>query len=214
MDSRLFLNLAPERRMVMTFALRQALEILQMPQLDLGQWLMQEIEKNPLLELGSAQLKKRFEGDFPYHPTLCEHLLNQIRDHFSHPNDRKKAVELLHLLDDRGFLPKEVENGRILTRLQTFDPPGIFARTLKESFLLQLANKGLGQSLSYALVDQCYEDLLHRRFALIKKKLKTQDLKGAISELSRLSMRPADVFKEEPSTLISPDLLIQRIEGG
>src|SRR5579872_7285956 len=65
MDPRQFLKLAPERRLIMTFALRQALEILQMPQLDLAQWLQDEIEKNPLLELRPTQTRKRFEGELP-----------------------------------------------------------------------------------------------------------------------------------------------------
>ncbi len=218
MGSKLFLKLAPERRLerhlVMTFALRQALEILQMPHLDLAQWLQGEIEKNPLLEMDRAKAKVPFVGDFAAPVTLHEHLSSEIRDHFSDPSDRKKAFELMHLLDEKGFLPMEVENSSVLSTLQSFDPPGIFARSLQESLLLQLKAKKLTHTLAYTLIDQCYEDLLHGRFSLLKKRLKTSELKGAIEILARLTFRPSAAFKEEIATPIIPDISIERTKDG
>lgn len=215
MDQRLILKLAPERRLIMTLALRQALDILQMPQLELASWLLNEIEKNPLLELDSFHFKKkRFEGDFPSPITLHEHLMAQIRDHFPEKNERIIAERLLHHLDERGFLSCIDSDEPILKILQTFDPPGIFARTLQESLLLQLKAKGKDKSLAFALVNTCYEDLLHGRYGAIKKKLGSSDLGKAIADLSRLSLRPAHAFKEEPLSLVIPDLQIQKIDGG
>ncbi len=195
--------------------MRQALEILQMPQLELSQWLLAEIEKNPLLELDDAPRgKKRFEGDFPAKPTLYEHLLKQIRECFSDDGERKEAVLLLQQIDERGFLPESAGDGKVISLLQSFDPPGIFARNLQECFLLQLKAKGQTKTLAYELVKRCYDDLLHGRFCLIKKKLRASNLKETLIQLSRLSLRPAEVFHEEISHQITPDLSIQRIDGG
>lgn len=223
MDPRQFLKLAPERRMVMTFALRQALEILQMPQLDLGQWLQDEIEKNPLLELGPVQSKKRFEGELPASINLHEHLTNQIRENFSDDKDRLIAEEFLEHLDEKGFItcPPEVISSyfkrpvdRILAVLQTFDPPGIFARNLQEGLLLQLRAKGKASSMAFSLVQNCFDDLLHGRYGAIKKKLGSTDLNLAMSDLARLTLRPAHVFIQEPIAPVYPDLKIHKIEGG
>ncbi|MBX7066562.1 MAG: RNA polymerase factor sigma-54 [Parachlamydiales bacterium] len=214
MERRPLLNLAPERRMNMTLALRQALEILQMPQMELAAWLLNEIEKNPLLEMQSSKLKRPFVGEFPAPVTLHEHIEGQIRDHFSDPKIRKMASELMHQLDERGFLPEETKNGEVLDILQTFDPPGLFARSIRECLLLQLKARGQENTLPYALIQKCYEDLLYGRYALIRKKLKTDDIKSAIMDISRLSLRPASQFKQEPSTAISIDLYIKKIDGG
>lgn len=214
MDKRPLLRLTPERRLSMTLALRQALEILQMPQLELSAWLLGEIEKNPLLELQAPKLKRRFEGDFPAPITLHQHIEGQIRDHFSDPRERQRAIELMHQLDDRGFLPPEIENSKVLLDLQTLDPPGIFARSIQESFLLQLKAKNLSHTLAYTLIEQCYDDLLNGRYAAIRKKLRVEEIKQEILTISRLSLRPASHFKQEPSATVAIDLFIRRIEGG
>lgn len=223
MDPHLFLKLAPERRLMMTFGLRQALEILQMPQQDLAQWLLNEIEKNPLLELDSMQPRRKFEGEVPSPLTLYEYLLSQIREHFPKESERRIAEEFLKHLDERGFISCSVELianlfsrpvEKILKTLQTFDPPGIFARNLQEALILQLRAREKSDSLAFALIQNCYDDLLHGRYTAIKKKLGTQDLNTAISELSRLSLRPAYLFKHEPVASVYPDIRIEKVDGG
>jgi len=217
------LKLAPERRLIMTFALRQALEILQMPQLDLSQWLMGEIERNPLLELNPVRTTKRFEVEIPAPISLHEHLHTQIRENFTEGKDRLIAEEFVGYLDEKGFLTCSIETisqlfnrpvERILTTLQTFDPPGIFARNLQEALLIQLCAKGKASTLAFNLVQNCFDDLLHGRYGAIKKKLGSEDLGAAMSDLARLSLRPAHIYNQEPTTPIYPDLRIQKIEGG
>lgn len=207
----------------MTFALRQALEVLQMPQLDLAQWLLSEIEKNPLLELDSFYTKRRFEGEIPAPITLDEHLRSQIRENFLNEEERMIAEEFLLHLDERGFITCSLESisslfnrpvEGVLKILQTFNPPGIFARNLQESLLLQLQAKGKEKTFAFNLVQNCFEDLLHGRYGAIKKKLKQSDLTGALTDLSRLSMRPAHIYTQEPTTPICPDLRLHKIEGG
>lgn len=223
MDPRLFLKLAPEGRQIMTFALRQALEVLQMPQQELAQWLFTEIEKNPLLELDARSPKKRFEGDFPCSISLYDHLKKQIRESFSHPKDLMIAEECLEHLDEKGFLSCSLESlsslfnkpvEPVLAVLQTFDPPGVFARNLQEALLLQLRAKGKEKSLAFSLVQTCFDDLLHGRYGAIKKKLKEADISQAIGDLAHLSLRPTHAFHQEPATPIYPDLSIQKVEGG
>jgi RNA polymerase sigma-54 factor len=207
------LHLSPERRLIMTLALRQSQEILQMTQQELAQYLQTQIEKNPLLELNPPKAKKRFDFDVPATPTLREHLLAQIRENFPCPIDRMVAEEFLEHLDEKGFLTSVPENQeRVLSILQTFDPPGIFARNLQESLLLQLKAKRKTQSAAYTLVASHFEDLLHGRYALIKKGLKLSDLSGVIQELAHLSIRPAHAFLHEPACPIQPDLRIMKQE--
>ncbi|HSX26404.1 MAG TPA: RNA polymerase factor sigma-54 [Chlamydiales bacterium] len=218
------LKLSPERNLVMTFALRQALEILQMPQLELGQWLRGEIEKNPLLELKPSSKSSPLLGDLPSPPRLHDHLMRQVRESFRSPLDQMIAEELLEHLDERGFLSAPLEKiatffqkplshiEAALSILQTFDPPGICARNLQESLLLQLKAQGALHSPTYLLIRDCFDDLLHGRFSAIKKKLDSPA--EALAKLARLHFRPADLFRHDPIPLIIPDIQIAKIDGG
>ena len=214
MDPKLFLKLAPERRMTMTFALSQALAILQMPQQELGAWLRSEIEKNPLLELKAAGPKKGIMPEIPARIHLYEHLQSQIREHFSDEKELRIAEDILERLDERGFVDGPLTECQrpILTVMQTFDPPGIFARNLQEALILQLRAEGKTGTPAYDLVQNSYEDLLHGRYAAIKKRLGSGDLSQAMSHLARLSMRPAQGFWEEPISPVYPDLRIERVD--
>src|SRR5579872_2131941 len=90
------LKLAPENRLAMTLALKQALDLLQMPQADLSQWLMEEIERNPLLQLTSSEGRSRplpDESQLPSPTTLYDRLAQQIRERFSSPLDRMIAED-------------------------------------------------------------------------------------------------------------------------
>jgi len=227
-----FQKLHFERRLIMTFALRQSLEILQMPQLELKGWLEQEIEKNPLLELEATEKTTRTlpprietESEIASVPTLYEKLKQQIGEAFFSPREEKIANKLLDSLDEKGFLAASVDEvatlfhvptpkvASVLFTLQTFDPPGIFARDLREAFLIQLRSQGKEDSSAFLLVECCFDDLLHGRYASIKKKLNLSDLSSAMQTLARLSLRPAAAFQQEPVSLALPDLLIMKLDS-
>ncbi len=56
------------------------------------------------------------------------------------------------------FRPYEmVEAEEMLATIQTFDPPGVAARDLRESILIQLSRKGLADSLPSALVEEHFD---------------------------------------------------------
>lgn len=220
------LKLAPESRLAMTLALTQALEILQMPRIELAQWLRGEIEKNPLLKIPSSQsLPLPDESQLPSPPNLQAHLESQIRERFSSPIDRMIAEELLEYLDEKGFLnppiskiasffqKTESEIEAIFSILQTFDPPGICARNLQESLLLQLKEQNQTNTPSYFLIRDCFEDLLRGRWSVIKKKLGLENVTNSIRILSKLHMRPAELYyKFDPTPSVHPDLKIEKVE--
>ncbi len=223
------LKLAPDRKLIITQALRQALEILQMPHLELAQWLRTEIEKNPLLEIDSSetsQPRPMEASHIPSQPHLYDHLMHQVRERFSSPLDRMIAEEILDHLDEKGFLSAPLEQialffnkssaqiESILRVLQSFDPPGICARNLQESLLLQLKAQNQIDSPAYLLVSECFDDLLHGRYLALKKKLGPIDLPQAIQKLARLHFRPASLFSHDPTPVLYPDLQITKVEGG
>lgn len=221
-------RLSQERRLVMTFALSQSLEILQMPQIELAAWLREEIEKNPLLELQA--LERRPPPQLPFAEvaateSLSDLLAKQIGQTFSLEKDRSIAKKLIDGLDERGFFvgslgelstfyrvsAEKIE--QVLSVVQTFDPPGIAARDLRECLLIQLQRQGLDNSLTFRIVQEGFDDLLHGRYHALKKKLQLADFSDAIEKLARLTLRPASSFSQDPVPLAHADLSVVQIDG-
>lgn len=222
------LNPRLETKFAFSQALQKSLEILRMPQTELALLIHQEIENNPLLELDSFSYGS-FSHPVPETaatPTLRDHLLSQIREAFESPRIQKVAEEMIGYLDEKGFFSEPLEKltilfdlpilrlEKILSTLQTFDPPGIFSRHLQEAFLIQLERQDQKDSLSYRLVKYLFDDLIHGRYSAMKKKLQTsgQKLSEAIQKLARLSTRPASKFQAHLAQPIHPDLKISRVD--
>jgi RNA polymerase sigma-54 factor len=228
MNDRLHLGIREriEQRQVMTFALHQALQILQMPQLELAQWIQTEIERNPVLEMTDAPYDRSrarmMDPLIAARPSLREHLLRQASEMFSDKADYRIAETIIDQLDERGWLTLSMDEMpfdqesilRVLLIIQTFDPPGIGARHLQESLWLQLRTQAY--SLAEVLVRDHFDDLLQGRFALIQKRLGIAhgDLQKALHRISQLQLRPAAPFDPLANHSVAPDLSIKEIDPG
>ena len=89
--------------------------------------------------------------------TLQQHLMGQLNQTALNGDDRKTAELIIGNIDDNGFLqtnPEEMalntgiaqdEFEHMLTLIQSFYPPGVGARDLRECLLIQLRREGEGQ---------------------------------------------------------------------
>jgi RNA polymerase sigma-54 factor len=108
---------------------------------------------------------------------------------------------------------EEVE--RALVVVQSLDPPGIGARTLEESLLIQLTRRGSGDTLAAKVVEHCFEELKSCKYDQIRRRLgvTTDDLREAIGEISKLDPRPrTDPIAADPG-YITPDLIIDEVDS-
>lgn len=224
------LGVKQQQRLLLSFAMQQAIQVLQMPQLELSEWLKAEIEENPILEyeeeityssssssFSSSRIEKALqEPDIAAPISLFDHLMNQARLSSFNAEELEMAEFLIGSLDERGFLESQDISPSmkgVLLKLQEFDPPGIAARSLPESLLLQLRLKGKENSLASRVLESHFEDLLHNRFPLIAKKLKCSvvELQEAIEkEMAPLNLRPAAPFFTEQACVIIPDLILKK----
>ncbi len=161
--------------------------------------------------------------DLPAGYSLIDHLSAQAREAFLEKEDLVIAEALFRNLDEKGFLSIALHDlrqslnvsshklQRVLSIVQTFDPAGIAAQSIKECLLLQLKAKNKRDSLAYHIVDKSYEDLLQSRFEILQKKYKItrQTLKkDVIEELKSLSLRPTRTHFSE--VYLYPDLLLRK----
>ncbi len=159
--------------------------------------------------------------------TLREHLEQQMAIDLASPIDRAIALELTEMLDVSGYLVGDTdelaqrlgctENKvlEVLEILQRFDPPGIFARNLKECLTIQLAERNRLDPYMRLLLDNL--ELLARRDvnALLKAIGCTQeDLTDMVAEIRALNPRPAIEFDHDIPVPVSPDILLRRAPNG
>ncbi len=240
------LELKQRQSLILSAALQQAFIVLQMPHLELAQWLKVQIEQNPLLEYRESKGKvvtspevsevnfddqnftvldsmdesfktsvfpdwaeEQTPSSPPQDVSLYEHLMQQAQLCFETREELVKAQEIIGNLDERGFLGDFPADPLILAKIQTFDPPGVAARNLQQSLLLQLPRG----SHSFVLIRDHFDDLLHRRFAQLAKKMRCSlpFLEEMLrKEVSKLNFSPGSRFRTSIAPPLVPDVVLKK----
>ncbi|MBI1273493.1 MAG: RNA polymerase factor sigma-54 [Alphaproteobacteria bacterium] len=159
--------------------------------------------------------------------SLREHLLSQVHVDLYEPDERMIGSALIEMLDEAGYLPPDLDLVRsqmgateaqfasVIEKLQSFDPPGIFARSLQECLALQLREKNR--------LDPAMEALL-ANLGLLAKNDKAQlmklcgvdaaDLADMVTEIRALNPKPATAFVNDVAQPVVPDVILRAVPGG
>ena len=296
------LELRQGQQLVMTPQLQQAIKLLQLSNLELGEFVDAELERNPLLEreensqpakteelpaatpgdsgdepwldlkkpiddpagaldadfgnvfqdsqsgahsgdgpasgLGWAGVSQRMnnstgadEADIDAFAatevSLRDHLSNQMPLAIADPIERLIGRYLIDLVDEAGYIPPNLESiaeklgaelqtiEAVLEKLQTLDPPGVFARSLAECLALQLKDQNRYDPLMAGLLSNL--DLLASRNiqALMKAvNATTDDLADMIQEIKRLNPKPGLKFGAVQIQPVVPDVIVRSAPDG
>src|SRR4051794_32389457 len=115
--------------------------------------------------------------------TLQQHLMGQLNQTALDADDRKTAELIIGNIDDNGFLQASTEEmamntgiaqddfEHMLTLIQSFYPPGVGARDLRECLMIQLKREGRQNSLEYRVIQDHMADLGKRRFPEIARRM-------------------------------------------
>jgi len=161
------------------------------------------------------------------HETLQQHLVGQLNQTALSADDRKTAELIIGNIDDNGFLqttPEEMamntgipqeEFELMLTLIQSFHPPGVGARDLRECLLIQLKRDGREKTLEYRIVADHMVDLGKRRFPEIARRMgiTPEQVQKAANSIAQLDPRPGQIFAEAPQNYVVPDVTVEKIQG-
>ncbi|MBF0094951.1 MAG: RNA polymerase factor sigma-54 [Alphaproteobacteria bacterium] len=159
--------------------------------------------------------------------SLRDHLIAQINVDLVDPVERMIGLHLVEMVDEAGYLagdPGEVASRldcdlelveTVLLTLQKFDPPGIFARSLKECLALQLIDRNRYDPAMAALLDNL-ELLAKRDFQGLMAAcgVDAEDLAEMVAEIRALDPKPALVFDHAIASPVTPDVLMRPAPGG
>ncbi len=107
------------------------------------------------------------------------------------------------------------EAQKSLEVIQSLDPPGVGARGIKESILIQLEQQGKSDELSYNLVDTHFVNLLDHKWDEIArdKGISVRKVQEVADEIATLDPKPGLKYSVDLDIYIVPDLIVEEIEG-
>lgn len=157
--------------------------------------------------------------------SLQEQLIEQVRLSDLPVAQRPVAEMIIGNIDDSGYLRASVDElsfstnyptGQILEVLkvvQTFHPPGVGARDLRECLLLQLERAGRNESLEYAIINQQMDALGRRRFPEIARALGigVDEVQQACERISHLEPYPGRDFLPDDQQYVVPEVFVGRV---
>jgi len=161
-------------------------------------------------------------------PSLTDLLFEQLSFCNITQPQRIIAEQLIGSLDDGGFLTThtadiamqcnaqlaEVED--VLQLIQSFDPPGVGARSLQESLTLQLQRNNYPDKRIYRLLNDFSEELERNKLPQIAKamQISIEQLYEYLHDLKKLNRTPAaGVEVRTAPTVIIPEMSIENHDG-
>jgi RNA polymerase sigma-54 factor len=159
--------------------------------------------------------------------TLHEHLENQLGCTDTDDLTRMIAAQIVDQIDQTGYLMESLEQlterlGVPLRRceialelVQTFDPVGVGARTLKECLTLQLKELDRFDPCMQKLIENL-ELLAKREFGQLRRicAVDEEDLADMIAEMRRLDPKPGLIFGATMVDPVTPDVFVRPTPDG
>ena len=285
------LEIKQSQSLLMTPQLRQAINLLQMTNLELNELVTHELESNPLLEredeklndteikdktiddyedpLADTDTQEEFQADIDYEnafddadsdrvgyepswndyrasskhieddtfnyleqraaaeESVYELLNRQIESSFSSPKDKLIASRLSSFLDAAGYFTGNLKNisqqlkldmaylENILSKLQSFEPSGIFARTLKECLSIQLSDQNKLDIMMQTFLAHL-EDLAKGDIKKLKKicQADDEDISTMIADIKALDPKPLSKYGIQNNNYIIPDVFVKQNKYG
>ncbi len=185
-------------------------------------------------QLGSGRGLAGADGEAPdidqfvaARPTLAEHLETQIGLLIEDPAERLIARFLADGLNEAGYLaldldavaaqlgadPAAIET--VLHKLQTLDPPGLFARSVKECLGIQLRERDRLDPMMAALLDHLEMIASHDLVGLGRAVgADRDDLLDMLAELRALDPKPGRAFEYGTVDAVVPDVFVREGPNG
>jgi len=115
------------------------------------------------------------------------------------------------IAQEAGVTPTRVEE--VLRIVQSFDPPGVAARDLKECLVLQLKAQGSEDPLVLAIIQDHLPNLANRNYPAVARDLKVslEKVAAAAQVISRLEPKPGRGFDTEDPEYIHPDIHVEKV---
>lgn len=150
----------------------------------------------------------------PRERALAEHLIWSLDERGYLSADRPELAALAsHEVEGEPVTPEEIEG--VLTKLRELVHPSLGAADLRQALLYQLDAQGDSSSLVRTIVSDHLEDVQANRLPRIAKATgqSLEAVKEAIDLLRHLDPTPAADYGESRAAVITPDVIVEEVDG-
>lgn len=179
------------------------------------------------------------EKNVPYAAGISfnQYLINQLNTVYLSDEEWIIAEFLVGSIDESGYIRRPIADimddlaftqnvytdektiSKILAIVQDLDPPGVGARSLEESLIIQLERKELTPSveLATAILKKSFEHFTKKHYQKLIQKhaISEEELKDAIGEIEKLNPKPGGSYSGNNRIVehVVPDFAIRIVEG-
>jgi RNA polymerase sigma-54 factor len=156
---------------------------------------------------------------------LQENLLDQVRMSELTDEQRSVAEMIIGNIDDTGRLQSSVDElafstniaaekiNEVLKVIQTFEPPGVAARDLRECLMLQLERRNKTETIEYEILKDYFDQLSKRRFPEIARGLgiDVEDVQEAAALIANLEPKPGRAYLPDNQQYVMPEVFVSKL---
>ena len=174
--------------------------------------------------------RRRYMFDSLRQPdSLQNHLLGQLGTTDLSAEDQQLCELIIGSVDDHGFLKTDLAElaaqsaaplariEAVLRVVQTFDPPGIAARDLRECLLIQIRqSEAPGARLAEAIVANHLPELAAQKYPQLAGALKAtvDEIRRAAELIRTLNPQPGRLFESGAASYVVPEIFVKRLADG
>jgi len=156
--------------------------------------------------------------------TLAAHLQWQLLMHSPSEKEEQIGSMIIGNLNIDGYLRASVEEiaesgnfdleavETVLTTMQTFDPPGVCARDLKEALLIQVKRLGIDNPILERIISEHIKNLENKNYKKIASALNIsiENVIACVNVIKYLEPKPGREFSAEEPHYILPDIYVYK----
>jgi RNA polymerase sigma-54 factor len=162
--------------------------------------------------------------------SLYQHLTEQWRLVDASEGVKRAGTQIIDYIDNRGYLSVHLEQlhnqdkddfsydelQQAISLVQTLEPTGVGAGSLKECLLIQMRQSGLDMAFEAQLVERHMDALLENRLPDIAKKMhcNLETINQALEGISKLDTSPGLQISQSPNLSITPDVVVELDDDG
>lgn len=195
--------------------------------------------KKLLSEYDSSKYKNRagvyeekegtsFENYLSTETTLTDHLLFQLQFTLLKGKEKIIGKYIIENIDENGYLQinneeicnkfniQDSEAESIVSIVQTFDPVGVAARSLKECLIIQLRQNNVEEEIIYRIINDHLDDLANNKINNIAKKLdiSLERVQEVGDFIKTLEPKPGRIFSSSRDVrYVTPDVTVEKVNN-
>lgn len=181
-------------------------------------------------KVSSDDKQKFIEGVLQQVQTIHEYLINQLHLTTYNNEDFQIGEIIISYINQDGYLKDDIktiyENNKVENRsnedfihihelIKSFDPPGVAAKDLQESLLIQIRSRDIKDKIAENIIENYFDLLEKRKFKMIASKIGVaeQRVRAAVKNISTLEPKPGRQFSQLEINYVIPDIILKNIDG-